>query len=138
MSYKNTFVKISEDCPVVVAEIPQKKNGKKPAHVIQFELLTENPYRFAHEELIWEVYVHHKEIPNEILESQEGAEIKEQLFSKGHPCMRASALVKRYGFGAHYNEQGKIAIFPAGSEEYEQFMQAKNVKKVPGMRNKKA
>ena len=69
MSYKNTFVKISEDCPVVEAKIPLAKNGKKPMHLIQYELLTQNPYRFDHEELIWEVYVRQKELPLQVLES---------------------------------------------------------------------
>ena len=137
MSYKNTFVKVSEDCPVSVAEIPVAKNGRKPAHVLQYEFLTQNPYRFNHEELIWEVYVQQKKIPQEVLESGEGAEIKAQLFSKGHPCMRASALVKRYGFGAHYNEEGKIAIYASGSPEYATFLQQETVKIVPGMRTKK-
>ncbi|MFC5269270.1 DUF6157 family protein [Adhaeribacter terreus] len=136
MSYKNTFIKVSEDCPVVTAEIPLAKNGKKPAHLIQFELLTENPYHFDHEELIWEVYIRQKEIPQNVLES-EGEEMKAHLFSKGHPCLRASALIKRYGFGAHYNEAGKIALFGLGSEEYEQFLKQKNVKVLAGMRTKK-
>src|SRR5690349_19258091 len=123
MAYKNTFVKVSEDCPVAVAEIPVAKNGKKPLHVIQYELLIQNPYRFDHEELIWEVYVQQKGIPQKVLESQEGAEIKAALFSKGHPCMRASALIKRYGFGAHYNEAGKIAVYPSGSAAYLAFLE---------------
>ncbi|MBK0401647.1 hypothetical protein I5M27_01540 [Adhaeribacter sp. BT258] len=137
MSYKNAFVKVSEDCPVTVAEIPVAKNGKRPAHFIQYEILTRNPYRFGHEELIWEVYVQQKEIPKEVLET-EGEEIKAQLFSKGHPCMRASALVKRYGFGAHYDEAGKIAVYPLGSSEYQQLLAQENVKVLPGMRSKKA
>ena len=137
MSYKNTFVKVSEDCPVASAEIPMAKNGKKPMHLIQYEILTQNPYRFGHEELIWEVYVQQKEIPQEIVESQEGEAIKTQLFSKGHPCMRASALVKRYGFGAHYNEAGKIAVYPLGSEAYQAFLEQDQVKVLAGMRTRK-
>ena len=136
MSYKNTFVKVSEDCPVLAAEIPVAKNSKKPAHVIQYEILTQNPYRFDHEELIWEVNVQQKEISKEVLES-EGEEMKAQMFSKGHPCMRASALVKRYGFGAHYNEHGKIAVYPLGSPEYAQFLKQENIKVLAGMRSKK-
>ncbi|MBX3102634.1 MAG: hypothetical protein KF690_09015, partial [Bacteroidetes bacterium] len=60
------------------------------------------------------------------------------LFSKGHPCMRASALVKRYGYGAHYDAQGRIAIFPMESEAYRQLLQEEKVQKVPGMRTRRA
>jgi hypothetical protein len=136
MCYKNTFIKVSDDCPVAEAEIPVAKNGKKPAHGIQYDLLTQNPYRFGHEELIWEVYIRQKEIPAEVLES-EGEEIKQQLFSKEHPCLRASALVKRYSFGAHYNEAGKIAIYPLGSEYYQAYLNDDSIKVLAGMRTKK-
>lgn len=137
MSYKNAFVKVSEDCPVVAAEIPVAKNGKKTAHLIQYELLTEHPYTYDHEELIYEVYVRQKDIPAAILKKDK-PKIWAELFSKGHPCMRASALVKRYGFGAHYNEAGKIAVFPMESKDYKAFLKNKEITLLPGMRSKRA
>ncbi|MBF9252506.1 hypothetical protein I2I11_04300 [Pontibacter sp. 172403-2] len=136
MSYINTLIRVSDDCPVQVSEIPVAKNNKKPAHLIQYELLTSNPYRFGHEELIYEVFVRQKEIPAAVLET-DAAKIKDELFSKGHPCMRASALVKKYGFGAHYNEEGKIAIYPVESKAYQSFMEDKDIKVIAGMRTKK-
>ena len=51
--------------------------------------------------------------------------------------MRASALVKRYGFGAHYNEAGKIAVYPLGSEAYQAFLEQDQVKVLAGMRTRK-
>ena len=137
MSYKNAFVKVSEDCPVAQSEIPVSKNGKKTAHLIQYELLTEHPYTYDHEELIYEVYIRQKDVPAAIQEKDK-PKIWAELFSKGHPCMRASALVKRYGFGAHYNEAGKIAIFPMESNDYKAFLKDKQVTLLPGMRSKRA
>jgi len=137
MSYINTLIRVSEDCPVKESEIPVAKNSKKPAHLIQYELLTNKPYKFGHEELVFEVFVRQKEIPAAVLET-DAEKIKEELFSKGHPCMRASALVKRYGFGAHYNEQGKIAIYPMESEAYQSLVADEGIKLVAGMRSKKA
>ncbi len=136
MSYKNTFIKVSEDCPVSISEIPKEKVGKKPAHLIQYELLTNKPYTFDHESLIFEVYLQHKNIPKEIT-AQEKQEMWQQMFSKGHPCMRASALVKRYGFGAHYNDEGKIAIYPVESAAYKELLENASVKKLPGMKSKR-
>jgi hypothetical protein len=57
--------------------------------------------------------------------------------SEGHPCLRASALVKRYGFGAHYNEEGKIALYPADSAAYQAFLQDPSVKVLNGMKSKR-
>ncbi|MBP3839533.1 MAG: hypothetical protein J6D35_01025, partial [Chryseobacterium sp.] len=58
-------------------------------------------------------------------------------FSKGQACFRSSALSKRYGFGIHHNEEGKVAIYPAGSEEYERLVNDDSVAKVKAMRNKR-
>jgi hypothetical protein len=136
MSYTNTLIKVAADCPVSKSEIPVDRKSAKPAHVIQYELLTQNPYTFGHEDLIYEVFIRQKEIPANILETDAG-KIKQALFSKGHPCMRASALTKRYGWGAHYNQEGKIAIYPQEAETYQQFMASEAIKKVPAMRSKR-
>ncbi len=116
MSYINTFIKVADDCPVDKSEIPVAKKDRKPLHLIQYELLKDNPYTIDHEGLIYESFVQQKEIPADTLK-EESEKIKAELFSKGHPCLRASALTKRYGFGAHYDDKGKIAIYPVESKE---------------------
>lgn len=136
MCYTNTFIKIAEDCPVKKSEIPVAKKDKKPAHLIQYELLKNNPYKFGHEDLIFEVFTRQNEIPGETPEKDK-EKIRAELFSKGHPCLRASALTKRYGFGAHYNDEGRIAIYPMESKEYSSFLADDTVKILPAMRTKK-
>jgi len=138
MSYINTFIQVSPDCPVMQSEIPVAKGDKKSMHVIQYELLTEAPYRYNHEELTFEVYVRHKVIPLEEVAAHR-QELWDNLFQKGHPRMRASALAKRYGWGAHYDQQGKIALYAMESDEYQRFIQAsEEVNLLAAMRNKKA
>lgn len=137
MSYKNAFVQVSADCPVTHAEIPVAKNGRKTAHLIQYELLTTHPYTYDHENLVYEVFVRREEIPAGVLKKDK-ANIWAELFAKGHPCMRASALIKRYGFGAHYNEAGKIAIYPMESKTYRALLKDKSLQQLPGMRSKRA
>jgi len=134
MSYSNTFIHVSADCPVDHSEIPKEKNGKKPVHLIQYELLTKNPYKYDHEHLIFEVYLRHKGLQPA---KDEQKELWEQLFSKGHPCLRASALIKRYGFGAHYNEEGKIALYPMESKAYKEFAADASLSHYAGMKTKR-
>ncbi len=136
MSYSNVFIKVSEDCPASRSEIPAPKRDTVPAHVVQYELLTEHPYHFGHEDLVYAVHVRQKGIPEAVL-ATDADTIRAELFSKGHPCMRASALTKRYGFGAHYNEAGKIALYHDESHEYQAFKQNDAVRNLPAMRNKK-
>lgn len=123
MSYRNTFIQVSADCPVEVGIVPTMKKESKTAHLIQYELLSEHPYKYTQGELIYEVHLQHKQIPSSEIESR-GAEIRQELFAKNHPCLRASNLPKKFGWGVHYNEEGKIAIYPMESEAYQQFVEA--------------
>ena len=94
MSYSQTFITIAPDCPVDKAEVPLRKKDSVPSHLIHYQLLTEKPYQLSHEDLIFEVFVRQKEIPQHLLDT-EGQKIREKLFSRGHPCLRASALTKQ-------------------------------------------
>ena len=123
MSYTNTFIQAAADCPVEMGVVPPLKKESKTAHRIQYELLSENPYKFTQGELIYAVHLQHKQIPERDSELH-GAEIREELFAKNHPCLRASMLPKKHGWGVHYDESGRIAIYPMESEAYRQFVEA--------------
>lgn len=135
MSYKETFITVAPDCPIDKSEIPVSNRAEKPVHIIQYELLINNPYKFNHQELTFEVYLRKGDISCKT--EKERTEIWKKLFSKGHPCLRASPLTKRYGFGAHYNENGKIALYPIEGKAYENFITDNSVKKLAGMKSKR-
>lgn len=65
MSYTNTFIRVAEDCPEETGVTPMSCRTLPPTHVIQYELLTNEPYKYNHEELLYEVHVRHKQIPLE-------------------------------------------------------------------------
>jgi hypothetical protein len=138
MFIENTFVQVSTDCPAKSSVVPVAKGDKKPVHLLQYELLAQNPYTYTLDDLIFEVHVRHKEIPEEDVKARRD-EIWAELFAKNHPCMRASMLPKKYGWGVHYDSEGKIAIYPMESEEYRQFVNSvgESVKLVFGMRSKR-
>ncbi|WP_281279667.1 DUF6157 family protein [Paenibacillus lentus] len=50
--------------------------------------------------------------------------IWDALFSKAHACLRASQFPKKYGFGIHYDAEGRIAIYGMETPEYERFVQS--------------
>ena len=136
MPYKNTFIQVAEDCPITSSEIPTLRGKKKSIHLIQYELLTENPYTLTHKDLIFAVHVQRKGISAAELAENKAA-LWADLFQKEHPCLRASSLTKRYGWGAHYNEEGKIALFGMDSPEYQQFVQDEATKQLKAMRSKR-
>jgi len=140
VSYRNAFIKVASDCPAERGVAPVAKGGTKSIPVIQYELLAANPYRFTHEELIFEVFVRHKAIPPEEVERR-GAALREELFRKSHPCMRASPLAKTYGWGVHHDQEGRIAIYGMESDTYWAFVDlaaGAGLTLLPAMRNKRA
>ncbi|MFF2887951.1 DUF6157 family protein [Paenibacillus sp. NPDC057967] len=121
--WTNMFVAVAPDCPVEMGVEPVSKRESKPAHVIQYELLAAQPYRFTFEEQLFEVYFRHKGFDPDMPED-ERSQLRDELLAKNHPCMRASQLPKKFGWGVHYNDQGKIAIYGMESEAYQKLLDA--------------
>jgi hypothetical protein len=117
MSYKNTLITISEDSKVSSAKVPVIRNEKPTIAYIEHDLINNNPYKFTQEDVQFKTYL----IKNQ-MEAENAAELREQFFSKSKACFRASPLVKNYGWGIHYNNQGKIAIYDVNSEMYNQLL----------------
>lgn len=131
-NYFNTFIEVAEDCPATKGEIPPLKDNKKSVANLQFEMLHEHPYKFTSDDVLFAVFATRKEIPEEELVEQ-----RAQFFSKGQPCFRASPLTKRYGWGIHSNEEGKIAMFGFESKAYQKFIADDSVVKKKAMRSKR-
>ena len=136
MPYTNTFIQVSPDSVATESTVPTSNRSKKPAHIIQYELLSENPYRFDHDQLIFEVFIRHKSIPQVEFERNRD-QIWADLHSKEHPCLRASTLMKKFGWGAHYDAEGKIALYGVESAEYDRFIKDEATKKLLAMRSKR-
>jgi len=132
-NYYNAFIEIAEDCPTAAGEVPPVKGNKKSVANLQFEMLDRQPYKYTSDDVFFSVFATRNEIP-----AEDWPEKREEFFTKGQPCFRASPLTKRYGWGVHSNEDGKIAIYGAGSEEYQQFLLNETVEKKKAMRNKRA
>lgn len=131
-NYFNTLIEIAEDCPVDVSEMPPVKGSKKSAANLQFEILKNNPYKFSSDDVLFSVFALRKAVSEAEWEEQ-----RAHYFSKGQPCFRASPLTKRYGWGVHSDEEGKIALYGVDSAEYQCLVADDSVKKVKAMRSKR-
>ncbi|MBL3645221.1 hypothetical protein JMN23_22955 [Bacillus sp. RHFB] len=132
MSYKNTLITISEDSKVSSAKVPVKRNENPTIAYIEHDLINNNPYKFTQEDVQFKTYL----IKNQ-MEAENAAELREQFLSKSKACFRASPLVKNYGWGIHYNNQGKIAIYDVNSEMYNHLLKQDDITKLKGMRSKR-
>ena len=130
-NYINTFIEVSEDCPVNHAQIPPEKKENTVAG-LQYEKIIKNPYRYSSDDIIFECYA----IKNDISENEKDEE-RQKFFSKGQACLRSSPLAKRYGFGFHHNSEGKVALIPIESTEYRKLLTDSSVVKTKAMRSKR-
>ena len=130
-NYQNTFIEVADDCPAAVGEIPPTKEAKTVAN-IQFEMLRKNPYKYTSDDVLFQVFAEKND-----LTKSEYKKAREQFFSKGQACFRASPLTKRYGWGVYYDKDGKMAIFAVGSVEYKKFSKDKNLTVLKAMKSSK-
>lgn len=131
-NYYNTFIAVSDDCPVLSGEIPVAKGEKKTIANQQFDLLSKHPYEFTSDDVLFDVYAERNELVEEEYE-----EARRQFFSKGQACFRASPLPKRYGWGVHCDGNGKVAIYGVETSDYLQYINDPTIKKVKAMRSSK-
>jgi hypothetical protein len=131
-NYINTFIEIAEDCPVTTAQIPPDKAGEKTIAGLQYEIVKKNPYKYSSDDVLFQVYAQRNEVTK-----GEMAKERALFFSKGQPCFRSSPLGKRYGWGVHSDDKGKIALYPVESPEYKKLSKDKSLEHVKAMRSKR-
>lgn len=130
-NYFDTFIEVAPDCPAGAAQTPPAKDPPTVAN-LQFEMISAHPYRYTSDDVTFEVHA----MRNQIAEADRDAE-RERFFSTGQACLRSSPLTKRYGWGVHSDAEGRVALFPLGSPEYEAFRTAEDIARVPAMRSKR-
>ncbi|MCW9705640.1 DUF6157 family protein [Fodinibius salsisoli] len=131
-NYFNTFIEVAEDCPVDKAEVPPERSRKTKVRM-QYELISENPYEYTSDDLIFHIYAKR----HNISDSQREVE-REAYFSKGRACLRSSSIGKRYGWGIHYDEDGKMALYGVESEKYDELAKDKNLDHLKAMRSSRS
>ncbi len=131
-NYFNTLIEIAEDCPATAGEAPPIKGDKRSVANLEFEMLHGHPYEFTSDDVLFAVHATRKGIPEEDL-----VEARENFFSKGQPCLRAAPLTKRYGWGIHSDEAGKVAMFGMESLEYQRLVADESVIKTKAMRSRR-
>ena len=97
---------------------------------MHYELIAGHPYKYTSDDVLFRVFAEKNEISKSKLK-----EAREEFFSKGQACLRASPLTKTYGFGVHYDPNGKVALYGMETPEYKKFVADNNLKKVEAMRS---
>ena len=116
----DTFVTIAPDCPATTGVVPAARGASPTVALIHYELLDGSPYALTLEDLMIATHVRREGLSES--EASERAEaIRQRLFAKPYPCMRASPLPKRFGWGVHHDHEGRIALVAVDTDDYRRF-----------------
>lgn len=117
MSYHQTLIAVADDCPVARSVVPAPRGGTRTVAVVQYELLADRPYHLTQEDVLFASWLE-RQAGADALAEPEVAALRERFFAKEQPCLRASPLPKKYGFGLFFDRQGRVALCPMESDEY--------------------
>lgn len=131
-NYVDTFIAVAEDCPVAVAEIPLAKGAATIAS-LHHDLIAAAPYAHTSDDIVFETYAIRAGLADDERDAARRA-----FFSKGQPCLRSSPLGKRYGWGTHHDDQGRVALFAVGTADYERLAADAELAQTRAMRSKRA
>ncbi|HRG23057.1 MAG TPA: DUF6157 family protein [Chitinophagaceae bacterium] len=131
-NYTDTFILIADDCPAPAGEIPPHKGEAVTVAALQFEMISKYPYKFTSDDVLFHVFA----VRNDLTKG-ELKEARLVFFAKGQPCFRASPLTKRYGWGIHYDKNGKMALYSSDSGEYRKFSLDKSLNVLKAMNSAK-
>jgi hypothetical protein len=107
-NYYNTFIEVADDTKAECGTRPPSKDKKTVAEM-QYDLIANHPYQYTSDGVLFQVFA-----DRNYLTQEEYEQAREQFFSKGQACFRASPLTKTYGFGVHCDSNGKLAIYGRG------------------------
>lgn len=140
-NYYDTFIAVAEDCPVAEAKVPQPRGKSKTVAMMQFEMLHDHPFEHTQEEVLFQVWLARQVASGAIdehLADDEVAGLKDQFFAKGQPCLRASPLTKTHGWGVIFDSDGRAAICPVESDQYQAHISNGDLRQLKAMRSKRA
>lgn len=132
-NYRNTFIAVAPDCPVVTPETPPSSLAKPSVAALQFELVSEHPYELTSDEILFTVHALRAGISEAAIEEE-----RERFFAKDQACLRASPLGKRYGWGTHHDDEGRVALYGVGTAEYDRLANQHDLTQKAAMRSKRA
>lgn len=124
-NYVDTFIAVAPDCPATASEVPPERAAPSVAR-IQYDLLADSPYVHTSDDIVHASQGERRGID------------RETFFSKGQPCLRASPLVKRYGWGLHHDAHGRVALVAVESPAYAAFAADPELTQKAGMRSSRA
>ncbi len=132
-NYYRTFIAIADDCPVDVAEQPLARGVKPTAAQIHLAMAGAQESVHTQEQILFRTHLNARGL--DPADHPEGGPRWQEFFDKGQPCLRTSALAKRYGWGFHFDDQGRVRAVPVESAEYHRALNDDSLRQLKAMRS---
>ena len=133
----DTFIQVAEDCPARTGEEPPPRAGNPTVAGLQYKMIVETPYAYTSDDVVFATSAPGRQLGAKATKREQSL-AREEFFSKGQACMRASGLGKRFGWGVHADAEGRIAIYAVDSKRYQALAKDPGLKQVRAMRTKRA
>ena len=136
MGYTSTFIAVAADCPAVTGEVPPPRAGAPTVAGRQHAMLSAEPGRLQQEDVLLAGAPGVR--GRDDLSGEELERLREEYFAQPRACLRASPLPKTYGWGLHYDEQGRITLHAVDSPEYARLSEDDSLTQLRAMRSRRA
>lgn len=136
MNYVSTFIAVAADSKAQAGTVPPVREGKKTIAQLEYELIAAQPYQLTQEEVQFSVHVQRVGLSAREVKAKRSA-LWREFFSKPMACMRTSPLSKSYGWGLHFNVEGKVALVGVETQEYKRLVKDSTLKHTAAMRSKR-
>jgi Family of unknown function (DUF6157) len=135
VGYTDTFIQVAEDCRATTGEAPPERGSGPTVAGVQHAMLAGEPGRWMQEDVLIAsapgVRGRTDIAPDEL------ERLKAEYFAEPRACLRASPLGKTYGWGLHYDAEGRITLHAVGSESYQRLAADPSLTQLRAMRSKR-
>jgi len=133
VGYTNTFVAVAEDCRATGGEVPPQRAGGPTVAGTQYAMLAGSPGRWTEEDVLLASSPGVR--GRDDLGEHDLERIRLEYFAQPRACLRASPLPKTFGWGLHYDADGRITLHAVGSPEYVRLRDDPSLRQLRAMRS---
>lgn len=137
MNYSSTFIAVAPDTKATAGTVPPARENKPSIAQLEYELISAHPYEHTQEEVQFLVHVTRLGLSPKELKTRRD-KLWTEFFAKPCACFRTSPLPRTYGWGLHFDDQGRVALVALDCPEYQRFVKSKSLKQLPALRSKRA
>jgi len=135
VGYVNTFIAVAEDCLAATGEIPPERAGGPTVARTQYAMLAAAPGRWTQEDVL---LASSPQVRGHDVSETELSSLGEEYFTHPRACLRASPLPKTFGWGLHYDADGRITLHAVNSPEFAQLSIDPSLTQLRAMRSSRA